>query len=167
MGDWEDAIARYEGALRIQPDQPLLAARLARYKQVWAIKSSEHQRARDFVYNRWAKAEVTELADRIDEVERAFATLEVFGDYLSARKLAKAASDHNGALAQLIELLLASGGEDNLREAGNYQSLTDRISRLAQRVAAFELSAAGRTDATSAADTGKNLPREMEESPPQ
>jgi hypothetical protein len=136
-GDYTEAFDKYDLALSEQPDQPKLAERVRMLKEVWEIKSPEHERARKFIFERWAKAEVTELASLFAEAEQALAALQTVGDYLTAQRLLKVNNEHVGAVSGVTDLLIASGTEQDLADAEKYTKLSDRFLEFQDRIVAF------------------------------
>lgn len=171
LGDYAEALDKYGLALAEQPDQPKLTQRIKDLKGVWEIKSPAHEQARTFVFERWAKTEVTELTAQFDEAERALATLREVGDYLTAQRLLKVNNEHIAGISGVIDLLISSGSERDVEDAAKYQQLLDKMAGFQQRIGDFIQTAASGGAApaapapAAAAPQSKAPPAEEEEVP--
>lgn len=132
--DYEEALTRYELALGEQPDQPALTEKLEGIKEQWRIKGPSHETARELVYDRWANAEVTEIAALLPEVERALTELQAVGDRLTARKLQNVTIAHSAALNDLISRLAERSSEEDRKELEKYDALNDKLLTLLDAV---------------------------------
>jgi tetratricopeptide (TPR) repeat protein len=177
-GNIDEALEKFELALNEQPDQPKLRQRLERMKETWRIKSPDHEKARRFAFERWPATEVTEIEDRFAELENHLAALVETQDTLTGQKLLSTNNDHIGALAGLLDTLIASGTEEDIKQAESYQALIDRLAKFQEKLGQFIIDAAESGDAPQdapeqppAAPAGNTPPKaastaEEEEVPP-
>jgi hypothetical protein len=135
--DFDEAITRYELALGEQSDNPVLTKKLADLKEQWRIKGPNHEAARKLVYDRWASAEITELATLLPEVKGALDTLKSEGDNLTARKLLNANSSHLALLNDLVARLAERTSDEDRKETEKYVALTEAIATFQEAVANF------------------------------
>ncbi len=123
----EEAITRYELALSEQPQQPELRKKLEQLKEAWRIKNPAHGQARRFVYEIWAKAEVTEVEQLLLEAAGVLQTLKSVQDHLTMQRLLAVNGEHLSALVATVEQAEARGGEADLAESQKYARLLDRV----------------------------------------
>ncbi len=176
VGDYDEALDKYQLALNEPIKQPKLEEELRRLRSIWEMRSPHLDQARAFVKERWATADVTELGKSYGEAERAFNTLKDVGDYLTAQRLLKVNNEHCGALAGVIDLLVSSGTERDVEDAERYKQLLDNMADFQQRISDFIKTAEGgaspapaaaATTAPAAANPPpRNAPPEEEEAPP-
>lgn len=130
-GDYEQAIANYEQAVEELTDQPKLREKLAIIKNVWKIKSPEHQKARQFVYEIWSIQDISRLDDLIPQAIEASDTLINVNDYLTGRKfklvILRFVDDLAGLASQLQD------AEDRA-EVERARETIERLSDLAKRL---------------------------------
>lgn len=133
-GDIDEALLRYGLALKEQPDQPQLQAKLDQLEADWRTKGPAHEEAREFLRNRWAEADVSQIDSLFSACERAFTTLSEHGDYLFARRLAKLNAGYIVDLQSIVEQAINRGEAADLEEAKKYQALLDRLATFQNRV---------------------------------
>ncbi len=133
-GQIDDAIEKYGLALRERPDQPQVQEHLEGLREAWRIKSPEHQRARSFVRDKFARAGVDELPDLLPEAARALAALRGVDDYLTARQFLRAVGEHYRELADLTVLLAGRTGEADRQEAQKYVKVAEEFEQLRAQI---------------------------------
>lgn len=120
--DIDQAIVKYEEALKLAESEPAAKAEIERalsdLKSAWEIKDDQHRAARRFVYETWAKIEKpAELRDALPEAKRAVAKLKAVGDKFTLAKMYAVAPQvvekYKEGLKQLIEMAT----EDEDRQA--------------------------------------------------
>jgi hypothetical protein len=126
----DEAITRYELALAEQPDQPTLVQKLAELKALWAVKSPE----RDLIFERWAKAELTEIATLLPQVELTLPKLKAAEDYLSLNKLLIVNTAQITEVGALVEQLAGRNSEADKQEASKYAELTEKLASFQEKV---------------------------------
>lgn len=129
-GNFDDAIAKYDLALKEWPDQPQVQQRAHELREAWKIKGPEHERARDFVFRRFLAARVDEIESLLPEARKALETLQEAGDKLTARQLFKSIGDHYRDLADVMESLAARNSQSDRQEAQKYAKLGESLDRL-------------------------------------
>jgi tetratricopeptide (TPR) repeat protein len=137
IGDYDEALSKYQLALNEPIKQPKLEEEVRRLRSIWGMRSPELDQARAFIRDRWATSDVTELSKLYGEAERALSTLVQVGDYLTAQRLLKANNEHCGALAGVIDLLVSSGTERDVEDAEKYKQLLDNMADFQQRIGDF------------------------------
>jgi tetratricopeptide (TPR) repeat protein len=133
-GDYEQAIANYEQALEESPDQPKLRKRLAEMKDVWKIKSAEHSKARQFVYDTWANQDISHLDDLIPRAREAIDTLITVNDYLTAGKFKLLTLRFVDDLAELASQLQDADEAAERDEVDRAKRTIEGLSELAKRL---------------------------------
>ncbi|NLX55013.1 MAG: hypothetical protein GXY58_07865 [Planctomycetaceae bacterium] len=133
-GDIDEAILRYELALSEQPDQPALREKVDQLRKTWQVKGPDHEQARTLIYQRWAKAEVTEIESLLPQVQKALDTLRARGDPLSARRLSIVNNSHLGQLNAVIDQLSLRSAEEDKAELEKYAALTEKLAAFQTRV---------------------------------
>ncbi len=133
----DDAIDKYKLALAEQPDQPELEKMLKDLQEAWRVKGSVHRQAREVVFGGWAKAEITELEEKLPEVRRAAQTLHRFKDNLGLERLVAANSDHMLALSDLVDELASRGATEDQQEADKWLKLVDTLEKFNEEVTGY------------------------------
>jgi len=126
-GNVDDALQKYEAAMAEWDDLPQVERRVAELRQVWELKSLEHDDARSFVLSRWTNARARGLAGLMDDLRRHFDTLRSVDDYLTIQRMAVVCDSHLRELADIVELLEGRGGEENRREFEKYEKLAEEL----------------------------------------
>jgi len=133
--DYEEALTRYALALGEQPEQPALQKKLDDMREQWRIKGPQHEAARTFVYERWANAEVTELAELLPEAEAALDALVSVDDNLTPRKILNVNGAHLAALTDLVARLAERTSDEDRKETEKYVALTEQLASFQEAVA--------------------------------
>jgi hypothetical protein len=134
--DIDQAIARYEEALKLAEAEPSAKADIERalndLKAAWEIKDDEHRAARKFVYDTWAKTEKpAELKDAMPEAKRAFAKLKAVGDkYTLAKMYALAPQVVERYQAGLKEMIDAVKDDDDRQALVPYKQVSRDLEEL-------------------------------------
>ena len=158
--DFQEAITRYELALAEYSNQPKLAAHLEQLKTEWRIKSPGHEAARETVYERWAKAEITEIEGLLAEAQQAFETVKSAGDSLTARKLLLVNTEHTVALSDLVQQLASGSDEADRADTETYRQVSDKLATFTETVGEYitgRLAAAPSQPEDQAAPPAPNL----------
>lgn len=132
----EEAISKYTLALGEQPDQPEIKERLEKMQATWAVKSPDHQAARDFVYKTWPSAELTQIDGLLSEAQRRLTSLEQLGDQYTIRKLALVNAEHLAALTQFVESLADQDSAADRAERDTFGQVAERVVSLQEKTAA-------------------------------
>ncbi len=136
-GDVDDAISKYKLALQAWPNQPKIKQRLDQLQKTWSLKGPEHEEARNFVYQKWAQAQVNQLESLLPEVRKAFEVFKRLDDYLSATKLTKVNGEHLRELTDIVELLAGRNTEKDRQECTKYEKLTKQVVQLQLEVVEY------------------------------
>jgi tetratricopeptide (TPR) repeat protein len=126
-GDFDQAIALYEQALRQWPDQPDTKRHYEELKEAWRAKDDEHTASRQFLRDRWAKADVKEIGDLLAQARQHFEVLKRHDDKLAARLLLKRNGDHLRNLSELVDML--SSRSENKDAFETYSKLTEDVAK--------------------------------------
>ena len=152
-GDYEQAIANYEQAVEEHTDQPKLLEKLVKMREVWKIKSPEHKKARQFVYDTWANQDISRLDDLIPKAIEAIDTLIKVNDYLTAGKFKLVTLTFVDDLAGLASQLQDAEQVEERAEVDRAKQTIERLSELAKRLDGFrppDANSAEPSDATEA-----------------
>ncbi|NQT11531.1 MAG: hypothetical protein HQ582_02210 [Planctomycetes bacterium] len=112
---------------------------LIELRQMWEIKSPEHERARRFVYEQYAQSPMDDLADVLPEAQRVFdqlADLDV-DDQLTVMKLAKINGEHVATLSEIEEMLADRDSEADRAERETYRQLLEDVLEFQDQVFDF------------------------------
>jgi len=153
-GQIDDAIAKYDLALRERPDQPQVKEHLDQLREAWRIKGPEHQQARSFVIDKFARAAVDELPGLLPEATGALETLKGVDDFLTARQFLRAVGEHYRVLADLTVVLAGRSGEADRQEAQKYVKVAERFEQLRAEIKRY-LDNRGKPAAAAAAPPPK------------
>lgn len=169
IGDYKEALDKYDLALAEQIDQPKLRSHVEKIRKILGMSSPELDQARSFIHERWSQTDVTDLSKQFPEVERSLSALEQAGDYLTAQRLMRINTEHIGLLTQVIEALAASATEADVAEATKYKEFQDKLAEFQDRVRVFVASAEAGMPPPAAANAPpppKTTQAEEEEPPP-
>jgi exonuclease VII small subunit len=131
--DIDEAIARYEEALAAlkeceDPGLQQVERKLAELRDWNEPKSPEHERARQFVFQRYAQSSVDDLTDSLlDDAQDFFEDLRDLRDDLAVTKLAKINGEHLGALAEIVEMLADRDSETDRAEQEKYRGILEKL----------------------------------------
>lgn len=104
--DFDGAIQTYEEILSQFGARPDIRKRLDDLKTAWAIKSEEHQAARAFAYNEWAKsATFDDVRSRLPKARDKFEVCRAAGDKLTALKFSLVAANAAEIIVRTVEEL--------------------------------------------------------------
>lgn len=157
-GDFDEAIAKYAAALSEWPDQPQVRQHLDELRQAWTIKSPEHEQARQFVLDRFARAKVDQLAALLPEARPALAALRKVDDFLTARQLLKSAGDLYRDLADVLEMLAGRSGEADRQEAQRFAKLAEDLDQFRTEIKQYLESRGGQPPQEKPAPKDKTPP---------
>jgi len=120
--DIDQAIAKYEEALKLADSEPSAKAEIERglneLKAAWEVKDDQHRSARKFVYETWPKVEKpAELRDALPEAKRAFAKLKAVGDKFTLAKMYAVAPQVVEKYQEALKELIAGAKDDDDRQA--------------------------------------------------
>jgi len=135
--DFAEAIEKYELALAERVEQPELARKLEQLKAEWTIKGDDHRAARALVYEQWATSEITDLEERLPEVQKALETLRSVPDGLTARKLVQVNAAHVEAIQDLVAQLAGRSSKEDQAETKKYAALLERLAEFQAATAQF------------------------------
>ena len=133
--DFDQALALFEQALRQWPDQPDTKRHYEQLKESWRVKDDEHAAARQFVRDRWTKADIKELGALLPEMKRHFAVFKRHDDKLATRLFLKCNGEHLRNLGDLVQMLSARG--ESKEECDTYAKLTDDVAKFHVEVGDF------------------------------
>jgi tetratricopeptide (TPR) repeat protein len=134
--DYDQAIALYEEFLKeAEGDQPDLRRHLEELKEAWKPRSPEHDKARKFLFETWAKAETArDIKVLVAEAVIALEVCKRANDKLGPRRLLKINVGHSSRLAKRLEAIQIKDSEENRREAELIASVADDLSKLTKLV---------------------------------
>jgi hypothetical protein len=120
--DIDQAIAKYEEALKLAATEPAAKAEIERalsdLRTAWEIKDPQHSSARKFVYEKWTKLEKpSEVRDALPEARAALAKCKAVGDKLTLGKMYAAAPQLVERYKEALTRLYESAMEDEDRQA--------------------------------------------------
>lgn len=136
-GDIDETIAKYGQALKEWPDLPQVKELLAELREMWRIKSPEHERARRFVYEQYAQSPMDDLADVLPEAQRVFDQLAGLDDQLTVMKLARINGEHVATLSEIEEMLADRDSEADRAERETYRQLLEDVLEFQDQVFDF------------------------------
>lgn len=119
--DIDQAIARYEEALKLAADEPMTRAAIEKaltdLRAAWQTKDAEHAAARKFVYDVWAKlAKPGEVRDALPEARRVIARLKAVGDRFTLGKMYSVAPQVVERYKKNLTELYESAADDEDRQ---------------------------------------------------
>jgi hypothetical protein len=139
--DLDKAIAKYEEALKLATAEPKVAAEiekaLAELNKIWTIKSPEHEAARKFIYETWAKLEQpADVKTNLPEARKAYEACKKAGDSFSLLKIHVTGPELFQRYADNLKRMLDEATEDEDKKAiAAYEKVTDDLQKLLTDVA--------------------------------
>jgi hypothetical protein len=104
--DFDGAIQTYEDILSEFGNRPDIRKRLDDLKESWAVKSEEHQKARSFAYNEWAKvATFDDVKNRLPRAREMFEICRAVNDKLTALKFSLVSANAAEIIVRTVEEL--------------------------------------------------------------
>jgi tetratricopeptide (TPR) repeat protein len=120
--DYDQAIAKYEEALKLVENDPTIKAGLQMgldgLKKDWEIKDADHGTARKFIYETWVKLEKSpEVRERLAEARKAFEKCKAVNDLVSLRKMYLTAPQVLERYSDNLKMLADTAMEDEEKQA--------------------------------------------------
>jgi hypothetical protein len=120
--DVDQAIAKYEEALKLAAGEPAAKAEIERaltnLKAAWEPKDAEHADARKFVYEVWVKLEKpADVRDALPRARKAVAKCKAVADKLTLGKMYAAAPQVAARYSEKLKAMIEAATEDEDRQA--------------------------------------------------
>jgi tetratricopeptide (TPR) repeat protein len=142
QAEFSQAIETYERVFAEGGDDPELRAHLDTLRQAWKVKDEGHQKAREFIRDRWAKLDkAADLRSLLSQARSAFETCRSAGDLLTPRMLLRTNLAHSARLEKEVETLRPREFEDDRQAAENILGLADELKSLNDEIRQYLQSA--------------------------
>jgi hypothetical protein len=120
--DIDQAIAKYEEALKLAEGQPGARAEIERaltdLKAAWELKDDEHRAARKFVFEVWARLEKpADVRDALPQARKAVAKCKAVGDRFTLKKMYAVAPQVAARYSDKLKEMVDAAAEDEDRQA--------------------------------------------------
>jgi hypothetical protein len=116
QAEYGQAIELYKKLIAEGAEDPRVKERLETLVEQWKVKSKEHERARTFIYETWAKLQEPDaLKEKLVDLQEAFRICRDVADFLTLHKLLKTCNDHILKLAKLRDTLQPNNDDDERR----------------------------------------------------
>lgn len=134
QADYDQAIPLYEKALA-KADQPKLRKELAALKSLWEkVGGPNHQKARDFIFGVWAKADsVDQIKELLDEAKKQCAVCQKQGDFLTLNKFLAVYPTHAKRLEQFL-VTQRRDTEEGVKRFEMFDGVAEELLKLFQDV---------------------------------
>jgi hypothetical protein len=134
--EYGEAIKLYEEAQQGLKKEDL-AKQIQKLKDDWQVKSDEHQKARQFIYQDWPEFDQARMKEKIKKAKEAFETFKKVGDRLSPRKLLRVAINHDKKLKDILAGLHPDVDEEDKEPAKDALDATTELAALIKEVTRF------------------------------
>ena len=102
--EFDEAIKTYDEMLKHYGDRAEILRKKTKLEDEWKIKSDEHRRAREFVYNQWTTVRtVDDVKANLPKAREALETCKQVGDKLTPLKLLLAAPAIANVMTKAVE----------------------------------------------------------------
>jgi hypothetical protein len=139
QADFPGAIALLEKIVQENPKEAEVHAHLEQLRKDWAIRSDQHKKAREFIYDVWPKKmDTAVLKENLAKAWDALHTCEKVGDKLSPQKMLPADLAHAGRLKERLEVLRRTPDREDARnEARAIGELAEELRKLHAEASAY------------------------------